>query len=64
MRSAAVVAFFAVSTVAAAADVPKAAPTAGAPKEALPFIEDDYGRAVAEAKQRKLPIFVDAWAPW
>ncbi|MCU1280701.1 MAG: Tetratricopeptide repeat domain protein [bacterium] len=37
---------------------------AGEPKEALPFIEDDYGRAVAEAKKSKLPIFVDAWAPW
>ena len=34
------------------------------PAEALPFIEDDYGRAVAEAKKSKLPIFVDAWAPW
>jgi hypothetical protein len=34
------------------------------PAEALPFIEDDYGRAVAEAKKSKLPIFVDAWALW
>ncbi len=32
--------------------------------EPLPFIEDDYGRAVAEAKARKLPLFVDSWAPW
>jgi hypothetical protein len=31
---------------------------------ALPWIEDDYGRALAEAKSKKLPIFVDAWAPW
>ena len=30
----------------------------------LPFIEDDYGRAVAEAKARKVPLFVEAWAPW
>jgi hypothetical protein len=32
--------------------------------EALPFIEDDYGRALAQAKAKKLPIFADAWAPW
>jgi len=30
----------------------------------LPFIENDYARARAEATQRKLPIFVDVWAPW
>ncbi len=33
-------------------------------KEALPFIENDYTKAVAEAKTKKLPIFVEAWAPW
>lgn len=27
-------------------------------------IEDDWPRALAEAKARDLPIFVDAWAPW
>jgi hypothetical protein len=31
---------------------------------ALPWIEDDYGRALTEARAKKLPIFVDAWAPW
>jgi hypothetical protein len=30
----------------------------------LPFIEDDYARALAQAHARKLPIFVEAWAPW
>ena len=30
----------------------------------LPFIEDDYARALAEAQARKVPLFVDAWAPW
>jgi hypothetical protein len=30
----------------------------------LPFIEDDYPRALAEAKAKKLPLFVDVWAPW
>lgn len=28
------------------------------------FIDDDYARALAEAKEKKKPIFVDAWAPW
>jgi hypothetical protein len=35
-----------------------------AAKPALPFIEDDYPRALAEARARKLPIFVEMWAPW
>ena len=30
----------------------------------LPFIEDDYARALAEARARHLPLFVDASAPW
>ena len=30
----------------------------------LPFINDDYDRARSEAKQRKLPLFVEVWAPW
>src|SRR4029453_6729332 len=33
-------------------------------KSALPWIEDDFGRALTEAKSKKLPIFVEAWAPW
>ena len=33
-------------------------------KAALPFIEDDYGRALAEAKAKNLPLFIEAWAPW
>jgi hypothetical protein len=33
-------------------------------KEVLPFIENDYAKALAEAKKRNVPIFVDAWAPW
>jgi hypothetical protein len=35
-----------------------------APVHALPFIENDYARALAEAKAKKLPLFVEAWAPW
>jgi len=35
-----------------------------APRQILPWIEDDWTRAVATAKARKLPIFVESWAPW
>ena len=35
-----------------------------ATKTGLPFIHDDYPGALAEAKQRGLPIFVECWAPW
>ena len=41
----------------------RTAPDGGA-REVLPFLHDDYGRALAEAKRRRRPIFVDAWAPW
>lgn len=40
----------------------KAVSTKAAP--VLPFIENDYARALAEAKQRNVPLFVEAWAPW
>ena len=30
----------------------------------VPFIQDDYARGVAEAKAKKLPLFIEAWAPW
>ena len=33
-------------------------------KMALPFIENDYPKALALAKARHVPIFVEAWAPW
>lgn len=36
----------------------------GAAPLALPFIKDDYPRALSQASARKLPLFVDAWAPW
>jgi len=34
------------------------------PAQVLPWIADDYPRAVALAKQRHVPIFVENWAPW
>jgi hypothetical protein len=30
----------------------------------LPFIADDYARALGEARAQKLPLFIEAWAPW
>ena len=51
------VACTAANTNAPAVDTPHA----GAP---LPFIQDDYARALAEAKAKGLPLFVDVWAPW
>lgn len=41
-----------------------AAPFAVQAKEVLPFIENDYPKAIARAKAKNLPLFVDAWAPW
>jgi hypothetical protein len=32
--------------------------------ESLPFVKDDYVKAVAQAKAKNVPIFVEAWAPW
>jgi thioredoxin-like negative regulator of GroEL len=32
--------------------------------QGLPFIADDYEKALATAKERKVPVFVDVWASW
>ncbi len=37
---------------------------AGTVKARLPFIENDYAAALARARARGVPIFVEAWAPW
>ena len=45
-----------------------AAPAVARGKEgldkALPFVADDYAKALGEARAQKLPLFVEAWAPW
>jgi len=38
--------------------------SASAPAPVLPFIADDYTRALAVARAKHIPIFIEAWAPW
>jgi hypothetical protein len=47
-----------------AAPAALASAPAPAPREVLPFIADDYPKALAAAKAAKKPIFFEAWAPW
>jgi hypothetical protein len=61
---------------AAAGTQPQAAPAAGkggagakkaaapATPRRLPFVTDDYQKALAEARARNVPLVVDVWAPW
>jgi tetratricopeptide (TPR) repeat protein len=43
---------------------PHGGPGAAAADAPLSFIENDYARALADARARRVPLFVDAWAPW
>jgi hypothetical protein len=36
----------------------------GAPAAAPERVQDDWAAALAAARARQVPIFVDAWAPW
>lgn len=40
------------------------AASAPAGPRALPWIEDDYAKALSQARAKDLPIFVENWAPW
>lgn len=51
-------------TMAALALPAVAAQAKGESHSVLPFIEDDYTKALATAKASNVPIFVDVWAPW
>jgi hypothetical protein len=51
-------------TSAGSKPVTKSAPKTAAPHFTVPFIADDYTKAVAEARARKVPLFIEAWAPW
>jgi hypothetical protein len=55
---------FALAGTASGRDTAPQKPVVPAAHGILPFIEDDYSRALSEARSRKLPLFVDAWAPW
>ena len=58
---------FLLLALAAAALAPTLRASAPAPKAAasvLPWIDDDYARALSEAKRKKIPIFAELWAPW
>jgi hypothetical protein len=59
----AVLALLAATGPVAAAARPPATAADGLDKT-LPFIADDYGKALAEARAQKLPLFIEAWAPW
>jgi hypothetical protein len=52
-----------VGLLAAAAAVRGSTPPS-TPKFSVPFIEDDYSRAVKDARAKNVPIFVENWAPW
>lgn len=39
-----------------------AAPAAG--EDPIPWIEDDYAGALAQARARGVPVVIDMWAPW
>ena len=43
---------------------PAAHSAAPAAQKVLPFIPDDYPAALAKARELKLPLFIEAWAPW
>lgn len=60
----------AVATAGCSAAVPRAPASdassvnAGAPRASIAWIENDYPRALAEAKRRGVPLVVDVWAAW
>lgn len=54
-------ALFALALLCAA---PPAGSAAGKPAPVLPWIANNYEDALALARARKVPLFVEAWAPW
>jgi hypothetical protein len=55
--------FLAAALMAICSAALPAATTAEA-KSPLPWIRDDYGAALKQARTRGVPIFVENWAPW
>src|SRR5450432_4316146 len=54
----------AVASLAATSGLTASAPPPKAAASVLPWIDDDYARALSEAKRKKIPIFAELWAPW
>lgn len=54
----------AMAVTSAAKSAPAKSTTTAKWTPVVPFIEDDFGRALALAKERKLPVFIEGWAPW
>ena len=52
------------ASVALAAPRPAPAAEAAAEKLAVPFVANDYARVLADARQRRVPLFIDNWAMW
>jgi hypothetical protein len=58
-------AFATLAIVAACSRAQEAPPSAATVStQILPFMENDYPAALARAKEQKIPLFVDVWAPW
>jgi hypothetical protein len=53
----------AATTSAQAAPAAKPGAKPGLPS-VLPFVQDNYPRALADARARHVPLVVEAWAPW
>lgn len=51
-------------SLAASACASSSAQVKPGPAATLAFIEDDYEGALKLAQEKKLPLFVDTWAPW
>lgn len=55
---------FLVLALASCATAAKNEPVKAPVAEVLPFVHDDYPKALAAAKRQNKPLFVDAWATW
>ena len=53
---------FAALALAGGLALVSAAPAAS--RSVLPWVEDDYAKALSRARAKDVPIFVEAWAPW
>jgi hypothetical protein len=64
VRRATLAVLLAAASAAPARGAAPAAPSRAAAATRKATIEDDYARALSEAKRRGVPIVIDVWAPW